>query len=177
MSRISVFKFGIDEYTKTELVKDIVNQYLEDNHFNYDSEKMYYIAHQSGKTYMPISGPPNTNTRYMGLHIRYTGHWGFKFDITNNELLIKAFVINPLMKATDYIHSKYNNSPAGQNYYANIKDGLFQALNEHDIPMLSKEIEKINDKYWLKWVIFILGYFVLMAMIVLGVYLFLSKQG
>lgn len=165
MSKVSIFKFNINDFSKIELVRNIVNQYLTQNGFNYDNENKCYITKVTDRTLVPnVPG-----------FVRYTGTWGFNFDILNNELIIKAFVVNPMLKTTDYIHSKFNNSPAGTDYYKNIKNNLFQTLSANGILMSSKEVEKIKDKSGSKTFVFILGIFIIYALLMLLVFILLFK--
>ncbi len=178
MSKKSVFKFNIGNSNKEELVKKLINNYLNENGFVFDSEKQCYLTNQSGIAMAPTQ---IVNDLPRDIEVGYTSTWGFQYNISNNYLTIKAFtnLYNPNIKFlnsndTNFIHAKINKSPAGAQYYENIKNNLFQELSNNDIELLSEEIEKINDGSSIRFIFLIIG-IILACILLLGMLVFILK--
>lgn len=147
MSKISVFKFNLDGKDKM-MIKKIVKEYIESKGLVYDDdEKMYTTEKPSKKNDAKNVAASAAATALTGRYtVYYTMGRGIGFEVENNQLIIKACVINHKMKDAKYpIHSSFNNSQAGASFYKELKKELFKKLEEEGIKLTSKEYEKIED--------------------------------
>lgn len=173
MSKISVFKFNINNYNSNEnsnIIHNIIGEYLGSRGFYYNQEKRCYMTGQPTSTAkniavnigMAVSSAALTGgTRVVGVQSLQRG---FEFQINGNQLIIKAYLIDSKFDAKHFIHSTFNNSNAAIYYYSDIKQNLFKKLEANNIIYVSKEVEKINDgsgKKYLKILLIIMGIMIL----------------
>ena len=119
MSKISVFKFQVQD---SVLANNIMKDYLEKEEYEFNEDYQYFIG----------------------------GKWGnfircLKYEIVNNELIIKAFTENMVTGIKNYIHIPINTSVFGRNYYDELQNNLFKILNDNNIILISTGKEKVKD--------------------------------
>lgn len=177
MSKKSVFRFTLDK-NKKEIAKKIIDHYLESNNFVYQEDKCCYLTITEGSGNYHI---PNYRLKERA-NIDYLANCGFEYKIENNFLIIKAFIyyLNPAItfiksNATNYIHSKTNPSPAGNDYYINIQNELFDELNKNGIELQDELIENIHDGFAIKLTLFIIGIVIAFILLLVGLMLLLSS--
>lgn len=153
MGKISVFKFNInnDEKIKNN-VNDIINKYLISRGLLYDSENSCYTTRK------PTKKEKDKNaTISMGVSIAatilgggyisaiiYSVQHAFEYKFTNDQLIIKAYLIDEY-GFKSYIHSSFNNTKAGALYYSDLKHYLFKELENNNVILVSKEVEEVKE--------------------------------
>lgn len=153
MSKISVFKFNINNNKSINILNNIIGEYLRTRGFFYNQEKGCYttgtptsqdysknIAKNVGLAV--ASAALTGGTRVVGVTLIQKG---FEVQINGNQLIIKAYLINNKINSKQHIHSTFNNSNAATYYYVDLKNNLFKILEKNGITYVGKEIEKIND--------------------------------
>lgn len=119
MSKISVFKFQVQD---SVLANNIMKDYLENEEYEFNENYQCFIG----------------------------GEWGnfakcLKYEIVNDELIIKAFTENVVTGIKNYIHIPINTSVFGRNYYDELQNNLFKILNDNNISLISTTKEKVKD--------------------------------
>lgn len=152
MSKKSVFKFTINNIKeKKKLIDDIITNYLNENQFEITSDNSTYLS---------------------GLYANF--YWCLEYEITENQLVIKAYIVNANSGMKGHIHSKTNTNAIGKEFYDNIKKELFSKLNEVNIVLEDIETEKATDgtgKNMLKLIVSIsLPFIILFAIITMIAY-------
>lgn len=148
MSKKSIFKFIIKDVANTKKIIDsIIVNYLEENNFSYNNnEKCYIIGNLSEKDAninMAASIVSNIQPYFI---VTYPNlHQCFEYQIIENKLIIKAYILNAFSNSKAYIHSKVNSNMAGKEYYNNLQARLFNELKKNNILLSSIEIEKVKD--------------------------------
>ena len=154
MSKISVFKFNINDTSEMsiETTKKIIMEYLSLRGFFFNNEKMCYTTGEPNKMdeakNIALSiGASVAATAVTGGRVTTinTVQRGFEYNILNNTLIIKAYLINNKLNSKSFIHSTFNNSPAGASYYSDLQVNLFKNLATNNVLLTSTEVETIND--------------------------------
>lgn len=179
MSKISVFKFNINQISDHNIINSIIGNYLNNNGFSYNNdEKCYMVGTASEQEANLNVAKEIVVDMAMGnpfIHNYGKFHPCFECKIENNQLIIKAYTLNAFAGIKSYIHSSVNTNMAGREYYNNLKTNLFNQLQQNNIQLISTETEKIKDKssskLLKKLIIIILPIIVLFGLIALFSYL------
>lgn len=181
MSKISVFKFNINNYNSndsTNIIHKIIGEYLGTRGFHYEQESNSYRTgnpsqQNFNKNMATAVGTALTSAALTGgtraVTVRSIDR-GFEFQIKGNELLIKAYLIDNMYNSKSYIHSAFNNTNAAPYYYGDLKNNLFKKLKESNIVHVSTEVEKINDgsnKKYLKILLIIFSIMIFLPLLLL----------
>ena len=59
---------------------------------------------------------------------KFRNRRGFEYEIVGNKLIIKAYIINNIIKAKEDIHTGYYAVHGTQEYFRRLKRDLFQRL-------------------------------------------------
>ena len=153
MSKVSVFKFNIiNNEQNINNINTIIQNYLSSRGFFYNNEKGCYTTGTPTKrddaTNVALSAGVSVASAVLtggqfGSTVFYSVQHGFEYYIKENQLIIKACIINK--NAKSFIHSTFNNSKAGARYYGDLQGSLFKELKNSNITLQSKEVEQIND--------------------------------
>lgn len=147
MSKISVFKFHTGNKDKA-LIEKTVEEYIQTNSLVYNAEEnMYTTMKPSKKSDAKNAALSAGATLLTGKNtVYYTMGRGLSYDFVNEQLILKACVINWKMNnAKQSIHSAATNSQAGTMFYRDLKEGLFKRLEAEGVTLERKETEKIDD--------------------------------
>ena len=124
MSSKSVFRFKL-HHNKAEKIEKIVKQYLTENSFKRTDNGLAWSKElTSYKMIYPL---------------------GLEYSLNNDELEIKAYTFDVDYSNTRYIHSILNNTASGLFHYKDLKTKLFRKLEENDVTLINKTIEKQNN--------------------------------
>ncbi|MBQ6323912.1 MAG: hypothetical protein IJI22_03665 [Bacilli bacterium] len=182
MSKKSIFKFRLNNpEQESNIVNQIINNYLNSRGFFYNSEKSCYttgtptkeenISNAALSAGVSIAATAITGNA-VGISYNKIER-GFEYKMNGNELIIKAYLITK--NGTSFIHSTFNNSQAGAIYYGDLKNNLFKQLANNNIQLASKEVEKINDGSEGKVVKVLLLYFLVLALVAASVIFILTR--
>lgn len=157
MSKKSVFKFDFKN-EKKEIVESIIISYLERNQFVYnDNANCYVIGNLSEKDIkmdMATTMVSNIQPYYV---VNYNFRRCFEYEILDNQLIIKACILNTFTNGKTYIHSNINSTMEAREYYKDLKYNLFKSLEENIAKLSSIEIEKVKDGSTSKLIKFVLS--------------------
>ena len=147
MGKISVFKFKINDGVDENEVKALLESYLSSRGFAWNSELNYYSTGQPSKEEkaknMALSIGVSLASAAVGGtfgHVFSRIEYGFEYFISAQELIIKAYLVVKGKKK--FIHSTFNNPPAADTYYSDLRNVLFKALAEMGVEQTEKEVEK-----------------------------------
>lgn len=179
MSKVSVFKFNINQISDHNIINSIIGNYLNNNGFKYNNDKKCYMVGTASEQEANLNVAKEIVVDMaMGNPFIYNYakfHPCFEYKIENNQLIVKAYTLNAFAGTKLYIHSSINTNMAGREYYNNLKVNLFNQLQQHNIQLISTETEKIKDssssKLLKKIVIIILPIIVLFGLVALFSYL------
>lgn len=181
MSKVSVFRFKINNTEEIDKINQIIDNYLNARRMFYDNEKQCYMTAKPTKQdniknaalSTGVSVVASVLTGGVAVFSYNAIQHGFEYQINGNELVIKAYLI--VKNAKKFIHSIFNNSQAGARYYGDLQGTLFKELKNNNVLLTSKEVEKINDGSEFKTVRNILIYFLVLIIIFFGIFLFTKK--
>ena len=147
MGKISVFRFRLGDGTDENEVKDIIERYLASRGLHYDSTAGVYTTgaptkEETAKNIAKSVAVSLASAAVGGTfgHVYTKTEHCFAYWLDRRELVVKAF-LNVRGKKY-FIHSTFNNSAAGANYYSDLKNFLFRALAEKGVEQTGKEVEK-----------------------------------
>ena len=98
MSKKSVFKFTINDTSKSkEIIDSIIMDYLKQNDFNYNDNEQCYIIGQPSEleANMNMAKSITYSMAYNEQMIFSNLHRCFEYEIIGNQLIIKAYILNP----------------------------------------------------------------------------------
>ncbi len=180
MSKVSVFKFNINQIVDYSRINSIIENYLNENGFSYNpNEQCYMIGEASEQQANENMAVEVIGTMAIGLHNLYYAHANIHpcltYKIEGNQLIIKAYTLNAFANVKAYIHSNINTNNAGKEYYNHLKANLFNELQQNNIQLIRTEIEKVEDgsssNLLKKIVIIILPIIILFGLLALFSYL------
>lgn len=147
MSKVSVFKFDISNVTDQNVISSIIVDYLRKNGFNFNESEQFYIIDSPEKQVEENIGAETVGTMGKEVNTLFDSRSNpcFSYQIVGNQLIIKAYTVNPLSGIKAYIHSNVNTNMAGKEYYNNLKTNLFTELQKYNVTLVSTEKEKVND--------------------------------
>lgn len=147
MEKLSVFKFSLDS-AKPEKIKEIIESYIKSRGMAYDDKmKCYRTGGDEKETHrknLAKSIGVSLASAALGgtfAHSYISVAFGFEYQINGKELIIKAYQIYKGKRR--FIHSTFNNTPAGTSYYTDLRNSLFKALAENGTELAGKEVEKV----------------------------------
>lgn len=154
MGKKSVFTFEIKDISQKNNILPIINNYLGMRGFHWDQERKFYINVSDTQDELKkgltasifslggLSGSALASTKAP----KDAGIRGFEcYFSNNNELIVKAFVMDYSKKYPNPIHSTMNNSAAGSIFLSDIKENLFNNLNQINVVLKTTTMEKIKD--------------------------------
>lgn len=146
MGKISVFKFNLNSADENE-IKEMIEGYLASRGFYYDAETNSYSTgaptkEETAKNLAKSVGVSLASAALGGTfgHVYTKIDHRFEYQINAAELIIKAYL--NIKGNKKFIHSTFNNSAAGSNYYTDLKIALFKTLAEKGVEQTAKEVEK-----------------------------------
>lgn len=138
MGKISVYKFDLGN-TDSNSVELFVKEYMESIGLVYNSEhNMYETVEPGRKNDVKNAAATAASTLLTGkTTVYYSLGKGLGYEISNNQLLIKACLINYKMKGM--------RQPVQTWFYKELKKDLFKKLEEKGLKLVGKKTEKVND--------------------------------
>lgn len=153
MSKKSVFMFNVNVANEklNDEIKLIIDSYLKEENFLYNNAEKCFVTGDLSKEETKDANINMVTNIVFGIQpyykIRYANlHRCFEYEISGNQLIIKAFILNAFSNIKQYIHSSINSSIAGKEYYKDLQTRLFKVLSTHDITLQSIKTEKVKDK-------------------------------
>ena len=138
MGKISVFKFRLGDSADENEVKALIESYLASRGLNFDSVANVYTTGAPTKEENMKNLAKSVAVSLASAAIGGTfGHVYSKiehcleYQLAGNELVIKAYL--NVKGKKHFIHSTFNNSPAGSNYYSDLRNVMFKALAEKGV--------------------------------------------
>ena len=114
MSRVSLFKFNFNGNEQIlSIIKQIIDNYLNSRGFFYNGEKSCYITGRLTKRLKSVK-----SIFWHADKIKY----GFEYQISGNELIIKAHTIDWLVDRKRCIHLMLNKFDVGRYFYSDLKN-------------------------------------------------------
>lgn len=152
MSKLSVFKFNIGLGTSYSDINSIINNYLNDSSFIYDYNAQCYvvgeISEKKANEHMALEIVDALYDNAKGISHIYVNqnlHPCLNYRIDGNQLIIKAYILNDFANYKICIHSNVNTNAAGKEYYNDLKENLFDKLQQNNVNLISVETEKLKD--------------------------------
>ena len=189
MSKKSVFKFNINNMQENkEVINNIINNYLSENEFNYNSDEKCYvigtISEEDANKNMTVNVMNAAIQKHVfnldptsAAHLSnvYSNiHPCLEYEVVGNQLVIKAYTLNAFSNIKAYIHLSANTNMAGREYYNNLQKELFSKLKEKNIILQNIETEKVVDgsgaKLFKKTLLWTLPFVVLFTIITIIAY-------
>ena len=145
MATKSVFTFKIENEKNKDKIDKTIKEFLNARAFEYNYEKKIYVRMPGkiNKTAYAVTAAAGA-VLGQGVYIQ-SFPFGFEYEIIENQLIIKAYLVSKDLKRSKYIHSKLNNTQVANNYYNDLKGNLFPELEKYS-ELNSTETEKIKDK-------------------------------
>lgn len=152
MSKVSVFRFNIGLDISNDVVNSIIKNYLEENEFNYDYNEQCYIVGKvsekeanEGMALEIVDALYDVSIGINHIYVNPNIHPCLVYEIYENQLIIKAYILNNFSGSKSYIHLSFNTNVAGREYYNSLKENLFNNLEQNNVNLVSTQIEKIKD--------------------------------
>ncbi len=152
MSKLSVFKFDISLGTSYNDINLIINNYLNDSGFIYNYNAQCYvvgeISEKKANDHMALEMADALYDNAIGISHIYVNqnlHPCLSYSIDKNQLIIRAYILNDFANIKNYIHSNVNTNAAGKEYYNDLKENLFDKLQQNNVNLVSVETEKVKD--------------------------------
>lgn len=145
MATKSVFTFEFKKSESRDKIEKRIKEYLYERNFEYNCEKKCYIK-IPGKINKAAYAATAVAGAALGKVVLVSSFpFGFEYEINENKLIIKAYLLSSDFKRSKFIHSRLNNSQVANNYYDDLKSELFSDLEE-DLILTNTEKEKLEDK-------------------------------